>query len=470
MSGRLALLPALALLGACAVLEPHYERPAMPVPDAWPAASEPAQGKATLPGWRDFFADEKLRTLIALALEENRDLRVAAINIERARAQYRIQRAQRLPSIDAVASGEITGVSPAEGEETIERTYSAGLGLAAFEIDFFGRVRGLSRSALQQYLATADARDTAQISLIAEVASAYLNYAGDLELLQLAQDTLRAQQESLTLTQRRFEEGVSSQLDLYRAQTTVETARADVARFTRFAAQDESALALLLGAPVPEELRPTTIEAVTFGVPELPPGLPSDVLLDRPDIRQSEHLLRSANADVGAARAAFFPSVTISGFAGETDAQFENLFDGVSNEIWTFTPQLNLPIFRGGSLRAQLGVANADREIAVAQYERAIQVAFREVADALAARATLGDELAARQALADAAGGTFQISEARYREGVDSYLSLLDAQRELYTAQQGLVSARVERAVNFVTLYRVLGGGIAAETGAPASP
>jgi outer membrane protein, multidrug efflux system len=460
MIQRLALLPALALLSACAVLEPRYERPALPVPDQWPAASAVVDGEPTLPEWQAFYADDNLRALITLALEENRDLRVAAINIERARALYRIQRAERLPAIDAAAAGNIQGVTPRGGDETVERTYTAGLSLAAFEIDFFGRVRGLSRSALQQYLATEDARDSAQISLISEVAAAYITYAGDLELLALAQRTLDAQDQSLALTQRRFEEGVSSQLDVYRAQTIVETARADAARYTRFVAQDENALALLLGAPVPEALRPTTIDAVTFGVTELPPGLPSEVLLDRPDIRQSEHLLRSANADVGAARAAFFPSVTIAGFAGEADTEFENLFTGVSGQFWNFTPQLNLPIFRGGALRGQLGAANADRDIAVAQYERAIQVAFREVADALAARATLGDELAARQSLANAAGGSYEISEARYREGVDSYLGLLDAQRELYAAQQGLVAARVARATNFVTLYKVLGGGV----------
>lgn len=463
-----ATLSAALMLGACAILEPRYEQPPLPAPSQWPSdpvytGATQVAGAATLPAWRDFFADEKLRALITLALEHNRDLRIAALNIERARAQYRIQRAQRLPSIDAAASGDLQGVTPQGGDEVVERQYSAGVALAAFELDFFGRVRGLSRSALQQYLATRDARDSAQISLIAEVASAYLTYAGDLELLRLAQDTLTAQQESLTLTQQRFETGVSSQLDVYRAQTTVENARADVERFTRFAAQDENALALLVGAPVPTELRPTTVDAVVFGAAELPPGLPSDVLLARPDIRQSEHLLRSANADVGAARAAFFPSVTISGFAGETDAEFENLFDGVSNQIWTFTPRLNLPIFRGGALRAQLGVANADRNIAIAEYERSIQVAFREVADALAARATLRNELAARQALADAAGGGYRISEARYREGVDSYLSLLDAQRELYAAQQSLVSARAERALNFVTLYKVLGGGGSAQ-------
>lgn len=465
-----AAFSAALMLGACAVFEPRYEQPPLPAPGQWPSGpaydgAAQVAGAAALPAWPEFFADEKLRALIALSLENNRDLRIAALNIERARAQYRIQRSQRLPAIDATAGGDLIGLTPQGGDESVVREYTAGVSLSAFELDFFGRVRGLSRSALQLYLATQDARDSAQISLIAEVASVYLTFAGDLELLRLAQETLTAQQQSLALTQQRFEAGVASQSDVYRAQTTVENARADAERFTRFTAQDENALALLLGAPVPAELRPSIVDDVIFGAEELPPGLPSDVLLARPDIRQSEHFLRSANADVGAARAAFFPSVTIAGFSGEIDAEFENLFDGVSNQIWTFTPRLNLPIFRGGALRAQLGVANADRDIAVAEYERAIQIAFREVADALAARATLRNELAARQALADAASGSYRISEARYREGVDSYLNLLDAQRELYAAQQGLVSARAERAINFVTLYKVLGGGVNAPGG-----
>jgi outer membrane protein, multidrug efflux system len=462
MIKSLSPLAALLLLGACAVLEPRYERPAPPVPSAWPEGQPydnaiRAPGAAELPDWRAFYADPKLNTLIARALEENRDLRVAALNIERARSQYRVQRAQSLPEVSGVASGAITGVD-APGGEIIERQYSAGVGITAFELDFFGRVRGLNRAALQQYLATADARDSAQISLISEVASAYLVYAGDLELLRLAQETLASQQRSVELTQRRFEAGASSQLDLYRARTIAENARADAARFTTLTAQDENLLALLVGAPIPPELRPTTIADVAFGAAELPPGLPSEVLLSRPDIRQSEHLLRSANANIGAARAAFFPSVSISGFTGTADSRFENLFNGAAG-AWSFTPQVSIPLFDGGARLSNLGVANADREIAVAQYERAIQGAFREVADALAERGAIQEEVAARQALADAAGGGYRLSTARYDEGIDNYLSLLDSQREYYSAQQSLVTARVARAINFVTLYKSLGGG-----------
>ena len=459
---RRILLPFAAIaLSACAVLEPAYDQPALPTPNAWPESSGVTEmaAQAALPEWRAFFADEKLTQLIELALEENRDLRVAALNIERARAQYGVQRSQSLPGVNAVGAGDINGVGPNGGDDAVTRQYTAGVGITNFELDLFGRVRSLNRAALQRYFATADARDSVQISLIAEVANAYLTYAGDLELLRLAQDTYQSQEQSLSLTQQRFEAGAASRLDLNRAQTIVETARADFARYTAQVARDENALALLLGAPVPEHLRPTTIADVRFGVEELPAGLPSDVLLARPDIRGAEHTLRAANANIGAARAAFFPRITLTGTAGEADSQFENLFTGVSNQFWNFTPQVSIPIFQGGALVSGLGVARADRDIAVAQYERAIQVAFREVADALATRAAIGDELAARERLVAAAGESYTLSDARYREGIDNYLSLLDAQRSSYAAEQGLVAARVAQATNFVTLYKTLGGG-----------
>lgn len=463
MSVRFLPLASAVLLGACAVLEPVYERPAMPTPQTWPQGTPydtitPSNAPAPLPAWDAFYADPKLKALISLALEQNRDLRIAAANIERARAQYRIQRSQSLPTLAAVGEGAVEGIDTPSGE-VIERQYTAGVAITAFELDFFGRVRGLNRAALQRYLATEDARDAAQMSLVSEVASAYLLYAGDLELLRLARETFASQQRSLELTQRRFDAGAASQLDVYRARTTVESARADVARYTTLTAQDENLLALLIGAPIPADLRPSDVDAVTFGVEALPPALPSEVLLTRPDIRQSEHALRAANANIGAARAAFFPSITITGFAGETDERFENLFDNATG-LWSFTPQLSLPIFDGGARRANLGVARADRDIAVAEYERSIQIAFREVADALAERGAIQEEVDARRALADAAEASFTLSQARYDEGIDSYLGLLDAQRELYAARQSLVSARVAQAVNFVTLYKVLGGGV----------
>ncbi|MDX2234152.1 MAG: efflux transporter outer membrane subunit [Hyphomonadaceae bacterium] len=457
MIARLSPFAAL-LLGACAVLEPAYERPAAPVPAAWPPTAAATSDDAPLPAWKTVYADPKIAALIGQALAQNRDLRIAALTIERARAQYRVQRAQSVPAIDATASGAIQGFETAAGE-TVTRDYSVGVGVTSFEVDLFGRVRSLNRAALQRYLATADARESVQISLVAEVAAAYLTFAGDLDLLRLAQETLASQQRSLELTQRRVAAGASSQLDLERARTTVETARADVARYTAFVAQDENLLALLIGGPVPQDWRPTRLADVAFGVDELPAALPSNVLLTRPDIREAERTLRAANADIGAARAAFFPNVTISAFGGQSDARFENLFSGAGG-AWSFTPQVSLPLFDGGARRAGLGVARADRDIAIASYERSIQVAFREVADALAARGTIEEELAARQALTAAAQESYRLSEARYNEGIDSYLSLLDAQRELYAAQQALVSTQVSRATNFVTLYKVLGGGV----------
>lgn len=460
---KLRALPLVFLLGACAVLEPAYNRPALPTPDAWPQghayAAQTEEG-AALPAWREFYADANLRQLIEMALENNRDLRVAALNIERARQTYGVQRAQSVPSVTAGAAGQI-GETPvtAGGTGETARLYSAEVAVTAFELDLFGRVRSLNRAALQRYLGTEAARDAVQISLIAEVATTYINYAGDLELLRLAQETYRSQSQSMELTRQRFEAGASSQLDLDRARTTVEAARADVAAYTARVAQAENALALLVGAPIPPALRPQSLDAIAFGASELPPGLPSQVLLRRPDIAAAEHELRAANANIGAARAAFFPSISLSGAAGQIDPSFETLFAG-AGESWSFAPRVTIPIFSGGANIARLGVARTDRDIAVAQYERTIQVAFREVADALAVRGTIGEQVAAREALAEAAGSTFRLSEARYGEGIDSYLGVLDAQRQLYAAQQGLVAARVARSTNFVTLYKTLGGGV----------
>lgn len=458
------IAPLLAsLLGACAVLEPDYDRPALPTPDAWPqgaAYEQSAEDAEALPDWRAFYTDETLRGLIEIALENNRDLRIAALNVERARSLYRVQRAQSVPALSATASGQI-GETPvtAGGTGETARLYSAQAEVSNFELDLFGRVRSLNRAALQRYFATEAGRDAAQISLISAVANAYIAYAGDRALLALAEQTLHSQQEALALTQQRFEAGAASQLDVYRAQTTVETARADVARFTALTAQDQNALTLLLGAPAPESALAAASGAMTaFDDSGLPAGLPSEVLLARPDILAAEHQLRAAHADIGAARAAFFPSISLSGAAGEIDPRFENLFAGAGS-TWSFVPRVSIPIFTGGANLARLGVAETDRDIAVAQYEQAIQIAFREVADALAERGTIDEQVAAREALAEAAANTYRLSDARYREGVDSYLGVLDAQRQLYAAEQALVSARAARSANHVALFRALGGG-----------
>lgn len=457
-------LAAVALLAGCATLEPTYERPAQPTPNAWPQTTVDAPGansQSAMPAWQAFYTDAKLRAVIERALIENRDLRVAALNIERARSLNQIQRAALVPGVNASASGSIQeGPNPTTGATTLTRQYGASVGLTSYEVDFFGRVRSLNRATLQSFFATEAARDTAEISLVAQVASTYLAWAGDIELLALANSTLETQEKSLELTRKRFDAGASSILDVRRAETIVEAARADAAQLSAIVAQDENALTLLVGAPVPAELRPTAVGALTFASAPLPLGLPSEVLLTRPDVRSAEHALRSANANIGAARAAFFPRVAITGAAGQVDARFENLFSGAA-QTWSFAPSISIPIFDGGARRGQLGAARADRDIAVAQYEKSIQTAFREVADALAANSAIGREVSAREALSNAAQDAHRISEARYRQGIDNYLSVLDAQRESYTAQRGLVTARVARAVNLVTLYKTLGGGYA---------
>ncbi|MES1158694.1 MAG: efflux transporter outer membrane subunit [Terricaulis silvestris] len=462
---RALLLTSLAALAGCAVLEPHYHQPPLPTPNAWPqgpayAPADTATTAPSLPAWRDFYASDKLREVITETLANNRDLRVAALNIQAARAQYHVQRAQSLPGLDATGSGIVSGTQPPHGgNETITREYTGGVSLSPFEIDLFGRARSLNRGALQRYLATAEARDALQLSLVSQVASAYVAYAADLELVGIAKDTYDSQRHSLDLTQALYNEGAVSALTLAQIRSTVESAHADVASFTAQVAEDENALTLLIGAPLPENLRPTSLDDVRFGVDELPAGLPSDVLLNRPDIRQSEHLLRAANADIGAARAAFFPSISISGFDGTADPRFENLFSG-AGRAWSYTPQVSVPIFHGGALLGSLGLANANRDIAVAQYEHAIQSAFREVADALAVRGTIKDELSARENLLTASRQAFDLSQARFNEGVDSYLTLLDAQRSLYAARQSEVSTRLVQADNFIALYKALGGGL----------
>jgi multidrug efflux system outer membrane protein len=464
---KLLITLSAALLAACTTLAPRYERPPAPVPDIWPdgPAYASAQTAARAPSaadiaWNDFFADARLRDLIDLALANNRDLRVAALNIERARALYGIQRADLFPSVNAAASLTAqrtpAGVSPT-GRTEITRQYEAGIGFSAYELDFFGRVRSLNEQALQQFLATSETRRSAQISLIAEVANAYLTLAADRERLQLARNTLENQQASYTLIRRRVESGIGSQLDLRRAQTTVDAARGDVARFTSLVAQDENALALLIGAPLRADLMPEALRQVASD-DELPLGVPSEVLQRRPDIRRAEHVLRAANANIGAARAAFFPSVTLTAAGGVASNALSDLFKGGAG-AWSFVPQIVLPIFDGGRNRAQLEATQVGRDIALAEYERAIQGAFREVADALAQRGTLGEQFDAQQSFVAAAADSHQLSDMRFRQGVESYLAVLDAQRSLYAAQQDLIAVRLARLANQVTLYKVLGGG-----------
>ena len=459
----LAMATALFVSG-CATLVPTVPEAAPSVASEWPlppttalAAGTAADSAAGLPvadiGWRDFFVDPNLEELVARALDNNRDLRVAVLNVEKARAQYRIQRADRLPSLGANATLERSG-----GDLLVSESYSAGVGIAEFELDLFGRVRNLSHAALQRYFAQEETRRGAQLSLIAEVANVYLTLAADQEQLRLAQATLKTHEASYALTAKRHEIGAVSALDLSQARTQVEGARAETARFAGQVAQDTNALNLLVGAPVEAGLLPTGIDDQVTGLGALPAELPSEVLLRRPDVLAAEHQLLAANANIGVARAAFFPSISLTGSVGSASDELSGLFGG-GNKLWSFIPQLNLPIFQGRRLRASLGMATADRDIALAQYEKSIQSGFREVADALALTATLAEQREARQAFVDAATHAEELSRARYEAGSDSYLVLLDAQRTLYAAQQILITIRLAEQANRVTLYKVLGGG-----------
>ncbi len=466
LRGAIVALALLALAG-CSTMETPYRQPAAPVPAAWPSgpayqkgAGDPSDRAAADIPWQEFFIDKELQRLIALALENNRDLRVAALNIERSRALFRIQRAELFPTVNALGSGSeqrVPGsVSPTGQPQTVHQ-YSVGLGFSSYELDIFGRVRSLKEQALEEFFSTEEAKRSVQISLVAEVAGTYLTLAADRERLKLARETLASQQAYYQLTSRRFSAGVSSALDLYQAQTSVDTARVDIARYTSQVAQDENALAFVIGSPVPEDTLPTGLNALAT-LQEFRANLPSDTLQRRPDIMQAEHLLKAANANIGAARAAFFPRIAFTTSIGTTSDALSGLFKAGSAG-WSFLPQVTLPIFDGGRNQANLKVAEVDRMIFLARYERLIQNAFREVADALALRGTIDDQLTAQQSLTDATAESYRLSQARYEKGVDSYLSVLDAQRFLYGAQQNLITLRLSRLISQVTLYKVLGGG-----------
>jgi outer membrane protein, multidrug efflux system len=450
-----------AVLSAC-TLAPRYQQPAPPVAPAFDGATEAAATPAAELGWREFFPDTELQGLIARALENNRDLRIATLNVEAARAQYRIRRADLVPAIDAVgtANNQRTPASlSSTGESELTRTYSAGLGVSAFELDLFGRVRSLRKAALEDYFSLEETRTAAQLSLISEVANAWLTLIADRELLRLATETRDSQHKSFDLTKLRFDSGVSSEIDLARSETAWREAEVDIAAQTRRVAQDRNALALLVGEPLPAEVGAGehAIDAQTFSK-ELPAGLPAELLVRRPDIRAAEHTLKAANADIGAARAAFFPSIGLTGFYGNASDDLSALFQ-TGHTSWSFVPQLRLPIFSGGANVASLQLANVRKRIEVARYEQSIQIAFREVADALAARATFQDQLRAQEALTRASESSYKLADVRYRGGVDSYLGALIAQRDFYSSQRDLIETRLAGASNLVQLYTALGGG-----------
>ncbi len=467
-----SILLAGAALSAC-TLAPPYQRPTLPVAQSWPSlggpGAAPVQATETTAAdlaWRDVILDKRLQGVIDLALRENRDLRVAVGNIAKARAQYGVQRANLFPSINANAgvtrSHTPAGASgfPIAGSFDITE-YSANVGVASYEVDLFGRIRSLNEEALQAFFAAEENRRAAQISLIAEVANDYLALAADQDQLTLAQSTLATRDDSLRLTRSRFEAGAASELDVSQAQTLSEQARTDVAAGIARVDQDRDALRLVVGAEIPAELQPAGDLPSIRLRQDLPPGLPSDVLVRRPDVLSAEHTLKGQNADIGAARAAFFPRITLTGQGGTASSSLSGLFAPGSG-AWSFAPQISVPLFNGGANRANLNASKASRDIAVSQYEKAIQVAFRDVADALAIQATIADRISSQERLVAAADNARRLSQARYERGVDSYLNLLDAQRTLYSAQQTLISTRLIAAANRVSLYSALGGGAGA--------
>ncbi|MBJ6800132.1 AdeC/AdeK/OprM family multidrug efflux complex outer membrane factor [Geomonas propionica] len=459
-------LAAFLFLGGCASMAPKYTQPAPPVANNWPAGpaykAEPVAQKplAEIP-WQEFFVEPQLQKLITLALDNNRDLKVAVLNMDRYRALYQIRRADLLPTVTGDGAFSVRKTADdltQNGNGGVGHSYNVSVGISSYELDLFGRIRSLKDQALEQYLATEQARRGVQITLVSQVANAYLTLGSDLERLLLAKDTLANQQESYRLSKSRFEAGVASALDLQQAQTSVDSARVDIARYTTLVAQDLNALVLVVGSDVPQDLLPKSLTEALTAVSDVAPGLPSDVLLSRPDILQAEFNLKGANANIGAARAAFFPRIALTTSVGFGSDQLSGLFKG-GNLAWSFAPSISVPIFEGGRNKANLDVAQVDRDIAVAQYEKAIQIAFREVADALAQRGTIDEQVAAQQSLTGATAETFRLSQARYQTGVDSYLNVLDAQRSLYAAQQNLITTRLARLNNMVTLYKVLGGG-----------
>ena len=473
----LLLLVGIAIVPVGCTLAPTYTRPAAPVSSVWPtgaAYAETQAGPATTPaaglGWREFITDEKLGRVIETALSGNRDLRLAALAVERARALYGVERDQLYPEVSATAAGSKQRTSidlTSSGASRTSKQYSVDVGVFSWELDFFGRIRSLKDEALEDYLATAQGQRSAQVLLVAAVADAYLALAADREALALAESTLQAQQAAYNLVRRQYDNNIATELDLYRAQVPLETARRDIARYTQRVAQDRNGLDLLAGSPVPDELLPAGLGSVGLLTP-IAPGLPSAVLYSRPDVLAAEHQLRGAHAFIGAARAAFFPRISLTSTLGTASTELSNLFAS-GRGTWSFGPDVEVPIFDARTWSAYR-VSKVQREIAVAGYERAIQNAFREVADALAVRGTVDQQFAAQEALVKALSETHRLALARFEEGLDSYLGVLDAQRALFAGQQVLVALRLAQRTSLVQLYAALGGGWQSDTAAAIFP
>lgn len=454
-----AVMSCLAL-SACS-LAPTYHRPEAPIPQQYPGAGA-RDAAAALPPWRDFFRDARLQALIGLALDNNRDLRVAVQRVEQARAQFGIAQSDRLPTIGVQGTGQATHLPPdmrngGPDSSSVSRSYIAGVGMTAFELDFFGRVRNLSEAAYQEYLSSDQARRTVQLSLIAQTAEAYFNLRASQAMHDLMVKTLQARQGTLDLVKARFKVGVASDLDLAQAQGQVDSVRADQIAAERNIAQATNALQLLLGTPIPADLPP----AAPFGrdqlVATLPAGLPSQLLERRPDIIGAEHDLMAADAQIGAARAAFFPRITLTGLLGFANPELASLFAG-GQRYWQLGSQIQAPLFSGG-VRGNLDLAKASQRIAVASYEKAIQTAFREVSDGLAGEATYSRQLDALRSTEDAALRSLKLSQVRYETGVDSFLQIQTAQVALYAVQQQFIQVGANALANRVGLYKALGGG-----------
>ena len=464
----MTLCSVLGLLFAGCSFTPEYNRPDAPVSQEWPGGpaykKAPVASEEKLPSdipWREFFIDQRMQKMIEMALENNRDLRLAAVNVERARAMYGIQRATLYPSVDATADASKSR-TPADltstGEVAHPEKYSIGLGIFSWEIDFFGRLRSLREQALETFLATEQARRGTQILIVSSVADAYLSLAADRENLQLSQTTYDAQKASYNLIKRRFDVGLSSELDLNRVKSQVAVAQRNIARYTLRVAQDLNALRLLVGSlnQLPDDLLPGDLASVEQPS-TIHAGVSSEVLLLRPDILQAENRLKATNANIGAARAALFPNISLTTSIGTASAELSGLFESGSG-TWLFGPQLSMPVF-DARLWAAVDAAKAENQIALVQYEKTVQTAFREVSDALAVQGTIDERLTAQQTLVNAASETYRLSDMRYNKGIDNYLSVLDAQRSLFAAQQELVILKLEKISNQVRLYAVLGGG-----------
>jgi multidrug efflux system outer membrane protein len=452
-----ALAVATLALAACSSLVPEYERPAAPVPPTYPLdvaqANVPGAEAAADIDWQRFFADPRLKRLIELALANNRDLRIAVLNIEQARAIYQIRRADELPTVGVGAAASRAAIG--NGVATV---YSVGFAVASYELDLFGRVHDLSEAALSQYFATAETRKAVQISLVSSVANAYLTLIADDEQLRVTRETLATRDESARITKLRFDNGATSELDYRQAESQLESAKAALAQSLRQRSLDENVLRLLVGQALPDDLPPPLPLDVRQIAVDVPAGLPSELLERRPDIRAAERQLLAANANIGAARAAFYPRITLTANLGTASNDLSGLFKSGSY-AFTGTAQLLQPLFDAGRNQANLDVARANFNIAVAQYERSIQTSFREVADALAGRATLGEQVRAQAAQTNALAIAYRLADLRYRAGAASYLDALDAQRSLFVSQLSLVQTQALQLQNMVALYRALGGG-----------